>query len=804
MFARAAHRLFSLALCVLALSCAPTAEPVTAPPPVEVFTPIRLTPAALTPATLPGYVGVQVGDNRLVFEWNGPTPLFVGAVVAGSDASGRGYFGEIVSLRSLDERTTEAVTRPAKLTDFLQSGHLIVRFAERPVREGTAVSPVLEPELSFGGVSCDGGSTSEGPQVTPFVRPTIRTGDFELRISRRGVAECALATGVPLSRVVGLGCDGIVDRFVLRLDATVAAGLRWSTLREREVNCSVDVDLPSALIATVPVAPGVAITLHLAPVVSSEFRYHSTFSATVEVGTTMSLQGALRYQRGEGWAHSFGRPTFEPIASTSGQASITGMTSNDVGLKFSARVDGIAGPYVQLTGGVDTRWSTDLIACTQNAQVGAHIGYEFGAETAEFFGIGASLVLDDETFPIATISRTERLAICSGAPDAASTVDAVVVDVPSTPDSSIDAGVIDTGVIDARADVAVDIAPPRDVTVTDAGVDTAIVDTAVADVFVPECTASESRACGSCGRQTRSCDGGRWSAWSTCAGEGACAPGARQTCAGSGATVVCDSACAWPTCPGYCGDRVCGSGENCATCASDCGCTVGVCDRGACVSCGGIDQACCASASCTAASSVCFAGTCRHCGASAEPCCAGGSCATGTACDASTGTCQPVASPELWSTTFEGLSIPRASGGRRLSNGIEIGDSGAPSLGSGGDVGYPSSGQALAFYGAGAYQPYGTAWMSLPVALSTTRDATLRLWVRSPVDGPGDPRLWVQRGTCGARAFTVRRLYGWQELTVDLAPCPDGTGIVIFLGELFEFSSASPALWVDNISVAYR
>src|SRR5262245_2535314 len=34
------------------------------------------------------------------------------------------------------------------------------------------------------------------------------------------------------------------------------------------------------------------------------------------------------------------------------------------------------------------------------------------------------------------------------------------------------------------------------------------------------CTGPASQACGKCGTQMRTCQGGQWSAWSACAGEG--------------------------------------------------------------------------------------------------------------------------------------------------------------------------------------------------------------------------------------------------------------------------------------------
>jgi hypothetical protein len=71
------------------------------------------------------------------------------------------------------------------------------------------------------------------------------------------------------------------------------------------------------------------------------------------------------------------------------------------------------------------------------------------------------------------------------------------------------------------------------------------------------CAGSAAQACGDCGTQTRTCDRNtaQWSAWSTCTGQGACAPDATRSC-GAGGTQVCGNDCLWgaacsgQSCPG--------------------------------------------------------------------------------------------------------------------------------------------------------------------------------------------------------------------------------------------------------------
>ncbi|HVU03705.1 MAG TPA: hypothetical protein VHE30_18225 [Polyangiaceae bacterium] len=66
-----------------------------------------------------------------------------------------------------------------------------------------------------------------------------------------------------------------------------------------------------------------------------------------------------------------------------------------------------------------------------------------------------------------------------------------------------------------------------------------------------ECTSgdSETEACGLCGTRSRSCENGRWTAFSACADAGVCSPNAKQSC-GNGGTQTCGKSCQWGQCLG--------------------------------------------------------------------------------------------------------------------------------------------------------------------------------------------------------------------------------------------------------------
>jgi hypothetical protein len=238
-------------------------------------------------------------------------------------------------------------------------------------------------------------------------------------------------------------------------------------------------------------------------------------------------------------------------------------------------------------------------------------------------------------------------------------------------------------------------APESDLATPDGDSDSAPVD-AARDLAVESalCSGPASQACGRCGTQTRTCSGGQWSAWSTCTGEGVCAPSTSQSC-GSGGMQSCGGDCKWgpcgnQSCPGpssqACGNcgtsfrtcdnstgawsawsactgqgpcapnatQACGTAGGSQTCGSDC-------RWGACSCVGPNTQAC----NCTGTStrtcldgswsgwSGCVGGTntnsdAQNCGSCGHRCasatCVGGVCACGTCgacqkCDTTTGIC---------------------------------------------------------------------------------------------------------------------------------------------------------------------
>jgi hypothetical protein len=88
------------------------------------------------------------------------------------------------------------------------------------------------------------------------------------------------------------------------------------------------------------------------------------------------------------------------------------------------------------------------------------------------------------------------------------------------------------------------------------------------------CEGPMTRSCGSCGSESRSCDGSTasWSPFSACQNQGPCTPGSSRRC-GSGGTQTCLDTCQWPA---ACTGQSC-SGESTQPCG-DCGTQTRTCD----------------------------------------------------------------------------------------------------------------------------------------------------------------------------------------------------------------------------------
>jgi len=204
-----------------------------------------------------------------------------------------------------------------------------------------------------------------------------------------------------------------------------------------------------------------------------------------------------------------------------------------------------------------------------------------------------------------------------------------------------------------------------------------------------DCSGPPAQACGNCGMQTRTCNSntGEYGAWSSCTGQGTCAPGDTERCGGAGSR-VCGDNCEWSAacnCPT--GSHLCGgecvsntSPETCGSACTPCPAPAGTratcngrscgleCPSGqtlcgsSCVNlqtdaahCGSCPRAC-------AAREVCESGECE-CPAGQHRC--DGRCVSNDSTATCGGSCTPCAAPSGATATCDGtrcgFSCPRGS-----------------------------------------------------------------------------------------------------------------------------------------------
>ena len=171
------------------------------------------------------------------------------------------------------------------------------------------------------------------------------------------------------------------------------------------------------------------------------------------------------------------------------------------------------------------------------------------------------------------------------------------------------------------------------------------------------CTGLAVQACGNCGSQTRTCEGGEWSAWGACAGEGVCAANATQAC-GAGGTQICGGNCQW----GTCGGQAC-AGVATQSCGN-CGTQTRTCTEGA----WSAWSACAGEGACTPnAVEACVGGGSRACSGScawsacSDPSCTGAPAQTCGNCGTQTRTCTAGVWSAFSACTGEGVCAPDAT-----------------------------------------------------------------------------------------------------------------------------------------------
>ncbi|MDQ3033876.1 MAG: hypothetical protein M3Y87_15780 [Myxococcota bacterium] len=368
--------------------------------------------------SLPSFRSVEVLLDRLVFRFDGASPLVVGNVVAGDTTDG--YLRRILSITELPDGSIEAMTRRAALPEYYPKLHVIFHY--RPVRvdEPTIADLPGVATAALGGgcedtTPCDitggrswgsdtAGCSAEygaGLEIGPFVETDL-TADFEFD---HGIDIDGPRVWPPRIASVSFEPDAY---FVI--DGSIRTGVRMSGTASAQIGCDADFAAllgggaaPEVTLAVVAVGP-IPITLSAVPILAG------TFSAAADVGefsaeAGASASAAMEFGFRDGDAHVAG-PDFafdsfaEVTTARAGALSASGSIEAGLQLRLQIGYDFSVGPAdvdlgvvgtVDITGTLGADFTADTGGCAWNVDIpwSCNVAFGIGVEMeAEAFEAG--------------------------------------------------------------------------------------------------------------------------------------------------------------------------------------------------------------------------------------------------------------------------------------------------------------------------------------------------------------------------------------------------------------------------------
>ncbi|WP_236516391.1 hypothetical protein [Sandaracinus amylolyticus] len=347
---------------------------------------VELTADALDVENHDAFQSVVVEDDRLVFRFDGTSPLRVGHVVAG--VTGTGYLRKVLTIDEQADGSIVATTRDATLAEYFVTLRAIAHYdpirVDEPVEareEGVAIESLgdcmdAQPCLlggtpSFMGNPMDllGCTGASGFGLTPFVETDFRSMD------------------VPIDIDIDVGLTGISANptMYLDLDGTVSAGVHVTGDGRGELMCMADFmalagggQAPEIRLMRV-IVYGVPIELLASPVLNGELSAMSDagqFRFTAGVEMTANLELGLK----EGEYHQVGPDVdVDPIARLSteraGPVTASGQIAAGVSVRlqigyrwkrsgFTINIGAAA--IAELTGSVGVELTSDAGGCEWN------------------------------------------------------------------------------------------------------------------------------------------------------------------------------------------------------------------------------------------------------------------------------------------------------------------------------------------------------------------------------------------------------------------------------------------------------
>ena len=341
---------------------------------VEIFREIVPHENAKFPERDPAFGSVEVHENRLVFDFNGPPEIELerGDIVVGE--FGGGYLRHVNSVTTHAGYSIELATEYATLADIIQDGHFRIT-VEPPAPDPDTGGAGKDGRESQGLRSADGGIAliDESHRVDEICTTEMSASVYfepNVTINRELVFEIDISWFS-------------IQSASLIVDSGIRLGFETGASGEVSGDCELDLvellDIPSYSTGptTVPVGPiPIVLTHTFVPVFELGLDYRAGARVDYEAWAEIQSEVGVRYTRESGFR------TVPEINYDGGTELVTnaeatiGAGVRRAGLEYELRLYGVLGPTFSLTGSLMARANANLRTCRWDAR--ADLEGEFG------------------------------------------------------------------------------------------------------------------------------------------------------------------------------------------------------------------------------------------------------------------------------------------------------------------------------------------------------------------------------------------------------------------------------------------
>ena len=342
---------------------------------------IEESPDALDVEKLPEFRNVEELPDRLVFRFQGQSPLRVGHVVGGSGPGREGYLRRIVSLEELPDGRVEAMTEQATLHDYYPRLHFIAHYNPRLVDTPTRVELGDVAGTTMGlGESCEdtrpcdiSGGRSFGSDAAGC------SAEYGANIFAGPFVETDFSAELEFDHGISIAPPRFKPDAYIVMDGNVRAGVRLSGTAAAQLTCNADFaallgggEAPQIQLAFLQVGP-IPITISATPILEGAISVAADVGEfNAEAGAEATAHAEFGFKDGD--SHLEQEFEFEPFATvTTGRAGA-----------LSAHAEVTAGVEIELQVGYDFEAGPAEIdlGAVGTVAIRGTLGADFTAETA--------------------------------------------------------------------------------------------------------------------------------------------------------------------------------------------------------------------------------------------------------------------------------------------------------------------------------------------------------------------------------------------------------------------------------------